>query len=227
MIGALTMLALLPIFAGLLACMPEYVPLGNPERARIDPNMTGMWFASSDDELIGQLLVFQPWDKRTWLVMSVVVEATTDADLGDLDAANYDDFFEMLAHPEVSDQDLEIGVITYKGWLAKLGGERFITMEIRGALEKSEERGLLDPWFWQDMRVTSVDENEMVLHLIDTEFEPLAEADKTKRAWERVVRKHAKNDELYYDEPAVLQRVKEDDLDAAAELINEGLLGTL
>ena len=32
--GALMMLVIVPLFAGLLACMPEYVPLGNPERAR-------------------------------------------------------------------------------------------------------------------------------------------------------------------------------------------------
>ena len=227
MVGLLTMLALLPIFAGLLACVPEYVPLGNPERARIDPEMTDVWFVSSDNELIGSLIILQPWDKRTWLVMNVMVEATAEADLGDLGAATYDGFFDLLAQPDVSAEDLHIGVITYKGWLAKLGGERFMTWEIRGALETSEKQRLLDPWFWQDVRVSSIGENEMVLHLIDTAFEPLAEADKTKRAWERVIRKHAKNDELYYDEPAVLQRVRQDDRKAAADLVNQGLLGKL
>jgi hypothetical protein len=34
--GALMMLVIIPIFAGLLACMPEYVPLDNPEQSRDD-----------------------------------------------------------------------------------------------------------------------------------------------------------------------------------------------
>ena len=29
--GVLSMLVLLPVFAGLLACMPEMAPIGNPE----------------------------------------------------------------------------------------------------------------------------------------------------------------------------------------------------
>ena len=46
--GALLMLVIIPILAGLLACMP--VPIGNPERSRIDPAITGVWAFMEEDE---------------------------------------------------------------------------------------------------------------------------------------------------------------------------------
>ena len=46
--GAILMLAIIPIFAGLLACMP--VPIGNPEKSRIDPEISGVWLAAADAE---------------------------------------------------------------------------------------------------------------------------------------------------------------------------------
>ena len=55
--GALLMLGILPIFAGLLACMPEYVPLGDPEKSRIDPELNGYWFIPGDDSAFGGVLV--------------------------------------------------------------------------------------------------------------------------------------------------------------------------
>ncbi len=79
--GAALMLVILPIFAGLLACMPEYVPLGNPERARIDENMSGLWFVESDEDLVGTFVFLEPWDKRTWLVTNVVVEVSDSTGL--------------------------------------------------------------------------------------------------------------------------------------------------
>ena len=35
--------------AGLLACMP--VPVGDPERSRIDPNLSGAWLLAEENDL--------------------------------------------------------------------------------------------------------------------------------------------------------------------------------
>jgi len=66
--GAALMLVIIPIFAGLLACMP--VPVGDPERSRIDLEMNGVWAVTEDGEDMGYYL-FRPYDKRTWLVIGL------------------------------------------------------------------------------------------------------------------------------------------------------------
>jgi hypothetical protein len=62
------MLVIIPIFAGLLACMP--VPVGDPERSRIDPELSGVWAMTEGGADSGNYL-FRPYDKRTWLVVGV------------------------------------------------------------------------------------------------------------------------------------------------------------
>ena len=224
------MLVIIPIFAGLLACMPEYVPLGNPERARIDENMSGLWFVESDEDLVGSFVYFEPWDKRTWLVTNVSVDVSDsispDGDLDDdfdPDLSTYDGFTEVFAQPDIQEDDFEIGLLQYKGWLVKLGGEVFLTWELRTVVDNTDQ--LFKPWFWYDMRVTERTTDRIVLHFIDTEFPPLKEAPQTKQAWEKIVRKHADNDELYNDTATILYRVKEEDIELFTELLNSAVLG--
>lgn len=66
--GAALMLVIIPIIAGLLACMP--VPVGDPERSRIDPQLSGVWATTEDGKESGHFL-FRPYDKRTWLVVGI------------------------------------------------------------------------------------------------------------------------------------------------------------
>jgi len=220
--GAALMLVIIPIFAGLLACMPEYVPLGNPERARIDEDMSGMWFVADyeSEELIGQFVFLEPWDKRTWLVSNVAI-----GDIFSTDPSTYDEFVDLFGHPELDLEDFGLGLLQYKGWLVKLGGETFMTWELRTLFDNTDQ--LLEPWFWYDLRVTERTPDRMVLHLIDPDFPPLKEAPAERRAWEKVVKKHADNEKLYYEDEVVLERVKEDDLELFVELLSHALLGSL
>jgi len=227
------MLVIIPIFAGLLACMPEYVPLGNPERARVDENMSGMWFADGAEDvesLIGQIVFLQPWDKRTWIVTTVMIDASDAVDLDEVDEEEYDEmtyqgFIDLFESSALDEDKLEIATFLYKGWLAKLGGETFMTWENRALVDKPDQ--LLEPWFWQDFRVTERTADKIVLHLIDTEFPPLKEAPFTKRGWEKIVRKYADDDALYHDEVIVLRRVKEEDISLFTELVNYAVMGDL
>jgi len=226
------MLVIIPIFAGLLACMPEYVPLGNPERARIDEDMSGMWFVEGAEDmepLVGQIVFLEPWDKRTWLITSIAIEESSSADLDELeyegDLSTYEGFVSFFEHPDLDEDDLEFAALQYKSWLAKLGGEYFMTWELRVVKDESAE--LLEPWFWQDFRVTERAPDRIVLHLIDTDFPPLKEAPETKRGWEKVVKKYADDEDLYEDEAIVLQRAKEDDMDLFVGLLYAALLGPI
>ena len=70
--GAVIAVLVLPVFAGLLACIPSFpVPIGNPEKSRIDPDISGMWLADAEDQIL--VYLFEPFDKRTWLISAVEV----------------------------------------------------------------------------------------------------------------------------------------------------------
>ncbi len=80
--GLLASILILPILLGVMGCFTLPVPIGNPEKSRVDPALTGAWIAEVDN---GEawVLVFEPFDKRTWLLTwlfleEVSEEATTD-----------------------------------------------------------------------------------------------------------------------------------------------------
>lgn len=208
--GALMMLVIIPLFAGLLACMPEYIPLGNPERARIDDAMTGLWFSSGDDEFVGNVIFLQPWDKRTWLSVNIGIGLLEDLDPevydpGEFDMTTYAGFVKVLDEVGLRAEEFEIAVITYKVWLARIAGETFFTWELRG-LPVPEEGGL-EPWYWLDFRIDEKSGDRIAMRLIDPDFPPLREAPETKKGWERVVRKHVDNELMYLEDPTVFKRV--------------------
>ena len=208
--GALMMLVIIPLFAGLLACMPEYVPLGNPERARIDEHMAGLWFAQGEEELVGNIIFLQPWDKRTWLSVNVSVSLLEDLDPElydpeEYDVSSYSGLVKVLEDSDFDEDDFEISAIAYKSWLVKLAGETFFTWELRG-LPIPEDNGL-EPWYWLDFRIDEKNAQRITMRLIDPDFPPLQEAPDTPKGWERVVRKHVDDELLYIDDPTVLERV--------------------
>ncbi|MFQ6006556.1 MAG: hypothetical protein ACE5OQ_13765 [Woeseia sp.] len=53
---------IVPALLGILACMP--VPVGNPERSKIDPGLTGVWLGLAEGGAV--VIVMDPYDKRTW-----------------------------------------------------------------------------------------------------------------------------------------------------------------
>ncbi len=226
--GGLLMLVIIPIFAGLLACMPEHIPLGDPERARIRPEMSGVWYTGDSDELLGQVIVLQPWDKRTWLVVTILLEPPGGGE-DDYDMSTYDGVVRWLDDGGAKDEGTALAAIVYKGWLARIGGESFLTWEGRGVLNEEREgpAGLLDPWFWWDFRVTEFTGGTMTLHLIDENFPPLKEAPRTRRGWEKVVRKHARSDALYFEDAVRYRRIDAGHEDLFGELVSEAFVGEL
>ncbi len=56
---------LLPVVISLVACLPVLpVPIGDPEKSRVDPEMAGVWF----DVLQENLWLIEPHDRRTYLI---------------------------------------------------------------------------------------------------------------------------------------------------------------
>jgi len=190
--GAVLMLAIIPVIVGLLACMP--VPVGDPERSRINPDLNGIWALTTDGDDDGYYL-FRPWDKRTWLVLGVE-----------------DDGNETKP------------AAVYKAWLAKLGGESFMTWEMAAGMR---EDGSFQPEYWFVFRVEEVDANLFRLHMLDYDyagFEDLAEPEGYKgnyvrdmrRKFERIIRKNVDDKELYGDS-LELRKLTGDELGEAAD----------
>jgi hypothetical protein len=56
-----------------MGCFELPAPIGDPEKSRIDPAMNGIWIDESGD-FDGVVMIFEPYDKRTWLVRWMPLE---------------------------------------------------------------------------------------------------------------------------------------------------------
>ncbi len=212
--GAVLMLLMIPVIVGLLACMP--VPVGDPERSRIDPQITGVWVLLDDRENPG-FFVFEPYDKRTWLVTAVPIEESDDVDFGDLESKSYADFAEFIDKEPVVGQDgLTAGKIeNYKVWRTKLGGQWFMTWEPKMVFAAEG----FAPEAWFVFRLDLPDENTLELTMLDDDL--FDDVEETRRAYERVIKKNVRNEDLYDEDPMRFFRVKPEHLDFFEDLARE------
>src|SRR4051794_17165564 len=97
-VGTVVLAALL----GLSACLP--VPLGDPEKAKIDPRLVGVWQWRDDDATV-HLAVFRPFDDRTYAVDTMTGTMAAD---GVMKPASRN---------------------VFKGWLTTVKGETFLTLQ--------------------------------------------------------------------------------------------------
>lgn len=190
------MLLIIPIFAGLLACMP--VPIGDPERSKIDPDLTGIWvMLGDDDDVDAGFYVFEPYDKRTWLLAAIGIEAGENVDLDKYDFSTYQGYESLAMNEKVSFDDIYAdGIGLQKAWLTKLGGEQFFTWEPMGKVD-----ALADvPEYWMVFHLAKENENTLVLRMVDSASDPFEDIKETRRAYERVLKKHARNPEIFGDD---------------------------
>jgi len=192
--GAALMLVLIPIFAGLLACMP--VPIGNPERSKVDPDITGIWAVLETEESDTDMgfYVFEPYDKRTWLITGFGLAEGDQFDADQYDFSTYKGYENLAASEKVHAEHVySDGVIMYKAWITKLAGQRFFTWEPKGVAESLGE----DPEYWMVQQIFVHDENTMILRMVNGEAEQFDDIDKTRRAYERVLKKNVNDPEIY------------------------------
>lgn len=182
--GAILALAIIPFVIGLLACMP--VPIGNPERSRIVPEINGVWSATSDGD--EAFYAFEPWDKRTWIVTGV----------------------------SAGEDDEDPSIVVYKVWRSKHGGEWFMTWEPRINYDNEE----FQPEMWIVFREEQEGDDRMSLYMVNGEDDVFKGLDKTRRAYEKVLRKNAKNPEIYMDEPWAFTRASAEQVSTFYEAVD-------
>lgn len=226
--GALLMLLIIPIVAGLLACMP--VPIGDPERSRVDPWFHGYWFLEEDGVIDG-LYLFAPWDKRTWVLTGIEVEAGPDADLEDFEFDSAEELFALLREHGVGDHGITASAtIVYKAWTTKLAGQPFMTWQ--GAAG-SRDGGDFVPEFWWAWKYEIQDDNTVHLRIVNTDhdaFDDIVKPDnyagddyhvRMRKTWERAIKKNIDDEDIYSEEYLVLRRVPPDMIELVEDLYHE------
>jgi hypothetical protein len=188
--GAALGLALVAVLAGVMGCLELPAPVGDPEQARIDPAMTGVW-EGRDVESGGTVSVwiFRPWDRRTWRLewyeldweaskedalnpsSSMEGGAATGTDSATLEGSNDQDdepvsqLVEIV--PDARKWQLEgCDVSVHKAWTATLAGARFLSIEVAGSAVVS----IPDEAEWLVLRIDSVGER-LSMRFIDPDFE--------------------------------------------------------
>jgi len=233
--GVIVSILIVPLLLGVMACFVLPVPIGDPEKSRVDPAMSGIWFAADESE--GWLVALEPYDKRTWLVTWMMLEAATDedneAEAGEAEATNDDDT--LTNDTAMADDDSEaadsylerlrdgvyvIGSVSlYKGWLTTIKRVRFMVWQ--PMVDLDSERGM-DPKVWWVQRVDSVTNEHMDTDFINPEFEDLGKVETRSQA-EKLIRQHIKNPELFVKEGDLpdYQRVPQEDYDLIAEMLED------
>lgn len=199
--GIVLALLMIPVLAGLLACMP--VPIGDPERSRVDPGMTGVWFMILEDDFT--FVTIAPYDKRTWAVRMLELDA--DIETGDGEPG-YED---MLAALDDADPDYD-DVTYYKVWRTRLRGKWFMTWEPLGLSGIEPE----DDMFWHVFRIENQNKDRFELRMLNPDYDGFDEVQDTRRAYESVIKRNIDDPELYedsYDSAVyVFTRINPDDL---------------
>ena len=202
--GAALMLLIVPGIVGVLACMP--VPIGDPERSRVDPELSGVWFWADDSD--PGFYALEPYDKRTWLVTAMALDEGPDADFSDYDLDTHAGFAALAKAESVGAEGATTGKIgLYKAWRKKLAGTWFMTWEPKAQFEEED----FAPDMWIVFRIERPDADTLHLYMVNGDDEVFKQADKTRRAYERVLRKNVRNDEIYADEPISLTRLNSDE----------------
>jgi hypothetical protein len=225
--GLLLTLVLLPLLLGVMACLP--VPVGDPEKSRIDPSLSGVWNLSDADG--GQMImVLDPYDKHTWLMSLIDLSGVADgasaapASPGDDDAATA-----MPPQPAFSAANADrlkvTGMSIYKCWLTRIKGETFMTWESKTL---SETLPGMIPEAWWVFRVRKSGADIFYLDSFDYEIDGLIDVKTSKQA-KQIIRRHV-NDPGFFeiDSSPRLERVPASAYAALSRLLEDfGIEDTL
>jgi hypothetical protein len=205
--GLLLAIALIPILAGLLACLP--VPVGDPERSRVDPDMTGIWLGFD-----GGVTYFEPYDKRTWLVTSVEIKSPP----GCRPADTKDDYSRLVAWLAKQQCASAGKAAIFKAWRSKQGKHWFLTMEPMAVVDDDAEDPFADEaWFVYRIDMSSADAFELLM--VDPDFREFDGLPETRRAYEKVLRKHAADEGLFLDDTESFVRIEDEHIGLFAALV--------
>ena len=194
---------MIPVFIGLLACMP--VPIGDPERSKIDDDLTGVWIGVVEDE--PTLLIYEQYDKRTWLMRNY--EMTGDYEKPALELS----YSEAIAGLDSEDSEYEDFAL-YKVWRTKLGKQWFEIWEPRCGEDECDGlpdnlHGEQEAKFWFVWRIEKLDVDRIRMYSVNPDYDDFEAIEgfdpddedrnlnKVRRAAEKVIKRNIDDPELY------------------------------
>lgn len=185
----------LVIFAtllGILACLKT--PVGNPERASVDPRLTGIWLSGNPgpSESAAMIWIFEPYDARTWLVTVVElgnarVYTTSTAAQSPLGVDVLHILAALQEHPPHA-----ASTTLFKSWLTELGGRTFLVQEPKAG---PTHKGEFQPDVWFIYRV-QLQGTRLLLHQVKESTEHLDQATSRTKA-EQIIARHATEPSFY------------------------------
>lgn len=212
------LLLALALLAVLTACLP--VPVGDPEKSRVDPGLTGAWrVAGADDSQL--LMMLDPWDKRTWLVTLIGLGAAGDTVASDDSGSGKAAVPQVPFNAASADGFRVENLGVYKCWLTRIGGETFMTWESKTL---SETLPGMAPQQWWVFRVRKSGEDTFYLDGFDYSVDGLDEVS-TREEAEKIISRHVKDPGFFKVQDAPrLDRLPAEDVAALPRLLeNFGL----
>ncbi|HSG58898.1 MAG TPA: hypothetical protein VLA06_05155 [Woeseiaceae bacterium] len=207
--GLLLAIVLIPVLAGLLACLP--VPIGDPERSRIDPDMTGVWLGFE-----GAVTYFEPYDKRTWLVTSVGINLPSGCRWAG-ETFEYEEFVAWFAEQQCATAEK---ATIFKAWRSKHGGHWFLTMQPMAMVDDDAEDPFADD-VWFVYRIDKTGAGAFELLMIDPDFAMFNDLPEKRRDYEKVIRKNAADDGMYMGGADRFVRIQPEHIEIFAEFVEK------
>jgi hypothetical protein len=205
---------------GVLACFELPVPVGDPEKSRIDPTMSGIWIGYMESDA-AVIMVLDPYDKRTWLLSLISLDTGQDpepAEASDAGAKEPEPETSPLRflHPDY-EHPIKIDEFSFfKSWLTKIKGVTFITWESKNLSDTLPD---MVPEGWWVYRVRQSDEGILYLDLFGSEADSFDEV-KTSKEAEKIIRRHVNEPEFYL--PFMeLHKVPESDYERVSGLLED------
>jgi hypothetical protein len=231
-------LTVLPLFLGLVACLDNFpVPVGDPEKSRIDPYISGIWV--QEDE--STFYVFEPYDKRTWILVTADLSETfencevaeeseenSDSNLEVEELSFYERFIADIVKYGTNCYEIEQEEGAVKVWRTKLGGEWFMTWEPLGFI--NAESGF-EPDAWMVWGIDTSGPNQLQLRMMSDEHEgwdaldDIDDEDIRSRDVEKIIRKHARDDDFFAEDAVLhLDRVLPEHYELVEDFFDEGMM---
>ena len=200
---------LVPVIIGLTACLP--VPIGNPERSRLDSDMTGVWLGFDNG-----VTYFEPYDKRTWLVTTVGISAPKDC----IPAGTEDDYDKFIAWLEEEQCASAEKAAIFKAWRSKHGKQWFLTMQPMATVDDASQDPFADD-VWFVYRIDKASRDAFGLLMIDPDFSGFSDLPEKRRAYEKVIRQNAANEDMYISDADPFVRIQDEHIGLVTDFVEE------
>jgi hypothetical protein len=195
LLGLVLALPLAALIAGLFACLP--VPVGDPEKSKVDPKFVGGWVVSNNEKN-STLYIIRAFDERTYLVQVLGFEVQADKSIKP--ASN----------------------MSLKAWLTPIGKETYVCAELLNPETPMGIAGDKDkPAYF--VATVSLKNDELTLRVTNPDSPQLKDV-KTREDAEKALAAHADEADVL-GKPVVLKKLGKDDAENTRVILKAFNLG--